>query len=227
MVIIVTVSYGVIVWCFILPGDRGVFGDMFGALTALFSGLAFAGIIFTILLQKEELELQRQELKLTRKEFELTRQEFIGQNVTLRKQRFENTFFNLLNYHTRIIEGLYYYDGHKHEGHDALRNFFDRVIGFSKTEYPRFQAVNNLTADINLIDRVYLERFLNLVCKHWFVSVRSNFYLYFQIITQLFKLIMESELLESDKERNYYAQIIRDQMSSYEKNYFYVLLPTS
>ena len=111
LVIIVTVSYGVIVWCFILPGDRGVFGDMFGALTALFSGLAFAGIIFTILLQKEELELQRQELKLTRKEFELTRQEFIGQNVTLRKQRFENTFFNLLNYHTRIIEGLYYYDG--------------------------------------------------------------------------------------------------------------------
>ncbi|HWY09838.1 MAG TPA: hypothetical protein VN026_00865, partial [Bacteroidia bacterium] len=38
---------------------RGVFGDKFGAVNALFSGLAFAGIIFTILLQRKELELQR------------------------------------------------------------------------------------------------------------------------------------------------------------------------
>jgi hypothetical protein len=30
--------------------DRGTFGDMYGAINALFSGLAFAGIIFTILL---------------------------------------------------------------------------------------------------------------------------------------------------------------------------------
>src|SRR4051812_39554935 len=29
---------------------RGIFGDMFGAVNALFSGLAFAGIIFTIFL---------------------------------------------------------------------------------------------------------------------------------------------------------------------------------
>ncbi len=50
------------------PTDRGTFGDMFGAVNAIFSGLAFAGIIFTILLQKKELALQRQELKDTRKE---------------------------------------------------------------------------------------------------------------------------------------------------------------
>ena len=47
----------------------GVFGDSFGVLTSLFSGLAFAGIIITILLQREELQLQRQELKDNRKEF--------------------------------------------------------------------------------------------------------------------------------------------------------------
>jgi hypothetical protein len=51
--------------------DPGTFGDMFGAINALFSGLAFAGIIFTILLQREELKLQRKELELTR--VELTR----------------------------------------------------------------------------------------------------------------------------------------------------------
>ena len=48
--------------------DRGTFGDMFGAVNALFSGLAFAGVIYTILLQRKELELQREELVATREE---------------------------------------------------------------------------------------------------------------------------------------------------------------
>jgi hypothetical protein len=47
---------------------RGNFGDSFGGINALFSGLAFAGIIYTILLQKKELTLQRQELADTRVE---------------------------------------------------------------------------------------------------------------------------------------------------------------
>jgi len=47
---------------------RGQFGDVFGVLNCLFSGLAFAGVIISILMQKEELNLQRQELKETREE---------------------------------------------------------------------------------------------------------------------------------------------------------------
>jgi uncharacterized protein HemX len=48
--------------------DRGTLGDMFGAVNALFSGLAFAGVIYAIYLQREELSLQRKELELTRRE---------------------------------------------------------------------------------------------------------------------------------------------------------------
>ena len=33
---------------------RGQFGDMFGAVNALFSGLAFAGLIITLILQRNE-----------------------------------------------------------------------------------------------------------------------------------------------------------------------------
>jgi hypothetical protein len=51
---------------------RGTFGDMFGAVNALFSGLAFAGIIYTITLQRQELSLQREELALTRNELART-----------------------------------------------------------------------------------------------------------------------------------------------------------
>tara|TARA_B100000676_G_C18039941_1_gene824254 strand:- start:1074 stop:1550 length:477 start_codon:yes stop_codon:yes gene_type:complete len=65
----------------------GVFGDSFGILTSLFSGLAFAGIVITILLQRNELALQRAELMDTRKELSKHREVF-------ELQSFESTFFS-------------------------------------------------------------------------------------------------------------------------------------
>lgn len=66
-------SYILIVWCF-FPDmqSRSQFGDLFGGLNALFSGLAFGGVIYAILLQRKDLELQREELKLTREELKRT-----------------------------------------------------------------------------------------------------------------------------------------------------------
>src|SRR5690606_30526824 len=55
--------------------ERGLFGDSFGALTSIFSGLAFAGMIYAIVLQSKELSLQREELALTRKELAASREE--------------------------------------------------------------------------------------------------------------------------------------------------------
>ncbi|MBI5790399.1 MAG: hypothetical protein HZA63_02880 [Rhodocyclales bacterium] len=52
------------------PQQRGLFGDSYGALNALFSGLAFAGVIATLLLQRQELSYQREELELTRAELQ-------------------------------------------------------------------------------------------------------------------------------------------------------------
>lgn len=69
---------------------------MFGGITALFSGLAFAGLISTLIMQRQELSLQREELSLTRNEFAM--------------QRFEAVFFGLLrlfNEHTSMMERSY------------------------------------------------------------------------------------------------------------------------
>jgi hypothetical protein len=54
---------------------RGLFGDMFGGLNALFSALAFAVIAYSIFQHREQLALQRQEMPLQRQELELTRKE--------------------------------------------------------------------------------------------------------------------------------------------------------
>jgi hypothetical protein len=42
---------------------RGLFGDLFGCVNALFSGLAFAGLVWTILLQRNDLRTQYTEQK--------------------------------------------------------------------------------------------------------------------------------------------------------------------
>ena len=78
---------------------RGTLGDMFGAVNALFSGLAFAGIIIALFFQRIDLKNQFEELHQTRKEFK-------KQNETLELQKFENRFFNLLSIHHQIVSDI-------------------------------------------------------------------------------------------------------------------------
>ena len=100
-------------WCllchYVDSADRGVFGDQFGAVNALFSGLAFAGLIYTIFLQHDELCCQRQELADNRKEMKRQTDEFKKENESLRIQRFENTFFNMLALQQQIVDSLIYH----------------------------------------------------------------------------------------------------------------------
>ena len=65
---------------------RGQVGDMFGAVNSLFSGLAFAGLIYTVCLQRKELQLQRRELALTRREVKRSASAQIESEKALRKQ---------------------------------------------------------------------------------------------------------------------------------------------
>lgn len=71
-VILMVLVYGIVLLVITWPIDEvsldksGMFGDSFGLLTSLFSGLAFAGLIITIMMQKDELALQREELRLQR-----------------------------------------------------------------------------------------------------------------------------------------------------------------
>lgn len=58
LILVIFVIYGFVIWwSFEDGGDRGTFGDMFGAVNALFSGLAFAGVLYTINLQRRDSSL--------------------------------------------------------------------------------------------------------------------------------------------------------------------------
>ena len=53
----------------------GTFGDSFGVLNTLFSGLAFAGIIVTVKMQNDEMREQRKELQKQKKAAQLYHRE--------------------------------------------------------------------------------------------------------------------------------------------------------
>lgn len=85
--------------------DRGTFGDMFGSINALYSGLALAGIIITIIIQRDEMKLQSEEIK---------------------NQRFETTLFNLLGLHQQITKDLFSNDHSKNpvKGRNIFKNHY-------------------------------------------------------------------------------------------------------
>lgn len=89
----------------------GTFGDSFGAVNALFSGLALAGLVYAILLQQQELTDTREELK--------------GQREALDLQNFENTFFQLLKLQADIVNAidLILEDGQQRKGRDCFKTF--------------------------------------------------------------------------------------------------------
>jgi hypothetical protein len=129
VVCILWAGSGIILWPL---SNRGEFGDMFGAVNALFSGLAFAGLIFTIHVQRRELSLQRQELSLQRRELEASREVLAQQEATMRSQgqtmadqRFEASLFSLIDSHIRAVDSLQYRgrDG-VHIGRAALSALF-------------------------------------------------------------------------------------------------------
>lgn len=66
--------------------ERGTFGDMFGGLNTLFSGLAFCGIIISILLQSSELKMQREEIRQNREELKGSKIAQQAQSQSLQKQ---------------------------------------------------------------------------------------------------------------------------------------------
>lgn len=92
------VVYGLLVRRFFADwSDSGPFGDSFGAITAFFTALAFAGLILTMLIQKQELKLQRQELALLRQEQAGSREQLENQFNVMARQSFDNNFFNLMS----------------------------------------------------------------------------------------------------------------------------------
>lgn len=186
-----------------LPDSPGTFGDMFGAVNSLFSGLAFAGLIYTILQQREELDL--------------TRQEFIKQNETFRLQRFENTFFQLLRLNDDLL------DGHTITGNQEsvetrvyLHDIAERVTKMVSERLERFSGNSASSREARI---ALLAQAIDPYKK----EIETSLLHYFNNLFSIVQLVDASPLIgQSDK--SLYINILRTQMSVSEKNLLLLLL---
>lgn len=189
--------------------ERGTFGDMFGAVNALFSGLAFAGLIATLLYQREELKLQRKELNEQKLEFR-------EQNKTLKRQRFENTFFNMLSLQQEIVANISF---------DEVKTIFDfnaHTQDKQRTSYNGRSLFREMY--LNLKVSIGKKQFYhgvkgaiqaNNYGVYSYISATTRFDHYFRHLYRIFKYVDTSDLIIDD-ERYEYACIVRSQLSDYE-----------
>ncbi len=204
---------------------RGTFGDQFGAINALYSGLAFAGLIYTIILQRNDLKLQRQDLKLQRKELELTRKEmeeqtaeFEKQNETLKIQRFENTFFNMLSLFQEVVSSLsikYSRGGEYYEviGRETFKEtFVNSIVRVEVSEGHRpFKSFRGMEDAIKADG-------LAGYCK---ADVPTYFDHYFRYLYRILKFVHETPLITSFEDKYKYTSMLRAVLSRYELVWLY------
>jgi len=199
--------------------DRGTFGDMFGAVNALFSGLAFAGIIITIYYQSFELKLQRKELELTRNEMELTRNEFVTQNDTIRIQRFENTFFQMLNLYNNQVESMKLtIESNKYEGKSVFDGFRlelisklrDELVFINREKIKQFFDFSD--KDLETLNTIPLENSLKIYNTIYGRNMNILAH-YFRTVYHILKLIHNT----SGIDKSFYISIFRAQLSNSEQ----------
>lgn len=197
--------------------ERGTFGDQFGFVNALFSGLAFAGVIYTIILQKDELECQRQELVDNRKEMERQTNEFKLQNSNLKIQRFESTFFNMLSQFQEVVAGLIYtqdYGGKTKEyrGRELFSEGFEAIsISLDDSfELPR----SNYSSMRNIIKYAGQDSYEKAKLPTYFDH-------YFRLLYRILKFVRTSDLIKDYDSKYEYTSMLRAILSRYELVWLY------
>jgi hypothetical protein len=125
VVIGITILYGGLILWLNWPirdfslSRSGVFGESFGVINTIFSGLAFAALILTIYLQRNELAESKE---------------------TFRKERFEDSFYRLLGYYRQNLDDIKIIDHKSDTAHDgvAALSFLIKKLHLAMQKYSHF-----------------------------------------------------------------------------------------
>jgi len=157
--------------------------------------------------------LQTQEFKHMILEQRLAREEFSLQNQNLSLQRFENTFFQLLSAHSKIIDMTTLYSGlNKNDwpgdrgkpyvGRDCFKFVMDEIARNSNP----VDAEQDLNVKSSMIDSAYQVAYMKSQ------TVLSH---YFNNMFHLLKYVDSSTFINEDQKR-FYVDSLKTQLSPYE-----------
>ncbi|WP_026566616.1 hypothetical protein [Bacillus sp. UNC41MFS5] len=137
--------------------DLGPVGDFIGGSSVAF--LTFSSVIFLLL----TIYLQRQELTETRKESSRANEQYKLSNETMQLQKFETTFYNLIDLLNTNKENIVFFNKNKNEkylGIDALNEYLKEI---RKRRVPIIWSIaiqNYIEGKIVTKDKVELEESL-------------------------------------------------------------------
>lgn len=190
------------------------FGDSFGAVSALISAFAFAGVIVSMYLQRKDLELQRESLNVQQAdlnrntaELAMQKEELRTQNKIMKQQRFENTFFSMLSLQHEITSGLSlnYTEADGKDYSVAGRTVFEKIYRCALIQVNERREYGICA----FIKKYGVENFLQ-------IPQVEDFNHYFRHLYRIIRLIDETTLLETKYERYYYISNLRATLSKYE-----------
>jgi hypothetical protein len=194
--------------------ELNILGDFLSGSVASIWSLAGLFFIYVAFLgQKQQLLNQQLEIMYSQLEVKYTRLELAGQkeemqlqNETLRVQKFENTFFQMLNLLSDSVNSLDLkeYDKITHSGRDCFEKFYNE---FSSEVY----SMNKLENRKDFI-KVEINKAI-LPYEHFYYSRKSDLSHYFRTLYHIIKFIDNSNI----KNKKQYISITRAQLSSYEQ----------
>lgn len=215
-----------------LLGDflSGTVASIWSLAGLFFIYVAFLGQKQQLLNQQLEIMYSQLEVKYTRLELAGQKLEMKEQNETLKLQKFENTFFNLLSLHHQIVDGIDEIEAKETSrgGRDLLRERSSFAAHVDRNENKTVEHVIIRGRDVfknsyqYLMNRIERKPETNFLDNYMVVysSVQTDFGHYFRNLYRIIKFIDEShfitDMTENFKTQYKYTSMVRAQLSDYE-----------
>jgi len=156
-------------------GKLGTVGDFLGGSTVgLLSIASIFFLISTIVMQRKELGMQREELQMTREELAKANEQYRITNETMKIQQFETTFFNMIQMHSSLIEGLNLYNTDL-KGREVFIKLYESVNDcYHNTLFYEFilEHINNQIDNFDEFDNFYIP-YVECLSKNYEITGES------------------------------------------------------
>ncbi|MBQ3143408.1 MAG: hypothetical protein IJB89_02725 [Akkermansia sp.] len=167
------------------------FGDMFGALTCLFSGIAIAGVIAMLRQQHEEMKETRKEFSEQTKQFEEQTKQFNEQIALARQAQKIDAFYRRLSHLRQQHEDIYYYEDKKtYKGIIA-------IICLHNEAFKLLKAIKK-TLEKGINKEIILEDTTGVVSNFWpnvYIWAHSYFGIVQEILSENSEISTNNEFL--------------------------------
>jgi uncharacterized membrane protein len=212
-VFIVIVFIGFWYWAEITPDQIGQVGDLFGGLIN-----PFLTFLTVLLLLVYSVRFQVEELKETRSEIIKSTQALESQDKNLSIQRFENSFFKLLEHFDNYRANIEFikYGTSEYQGKQAVEHYYSNFkncwLKVDKTEHDLTNPYQDKTIvfDASTKSKAGLsKKYLNFYED----SFGNEFGGYFRTLYNILLFVDNSVDIEN---KSFYTKLLRAQLSRYE-----------